>query len=417
MTFPLSPFAICLALASTLGLFTLRKPQLFVCLFVAISNPRVKLELPGAVLLSTQRLTSRLYTPGRYAPHTVTTQDLQLETSAIGVASGYVKFSCIMHYCTMPPVPDGSVPNPASFIDQVLSAAVSWSGERCLLLGVLQCGNGLSHLTTPSRNVRGELPPRSLLCLAQQQHRSPVREQGASHPGRLLLPRAETASPRRDPLLPLLHGKLCQAKCAVSEPGTHLTDGVPAWQFTQVVLASPAPALTPADAVPPLYIAPRICRKHLQIRQGQGITAALPCSSNSSHGLLEKMASGLSRAKSDGNGLPKAAGNQRPPGAHLRPKVGLCPSPESPWPSHLPGSCATPLRGRAGTPMWQAWWRSVDSPLLCEMLPSCQTAPLLCYKRNPAMTHSRARHCKQWPIHQAELGESPTAREGLLWEG
>lgn len=33
------------------------------------------------------------------------------------------------------------------------------------------------------------------------------------------------------------------------------------------------------------------------------------------------------------------------------------------------------------------------------------------------MTHSRAQHCKQWPIHQAELGESPTAWEGLLWEG
>lgn len=33
------------------------------------------------------------------------------------------------------------------------------------------------------------------------------------------------------------------------------------------------------------------------------------------------------------------------------------------------------------------------------------------------MTHSRVRHCKQWPIHQAELGESPTAWEGLLWEG
>jgi len=32
------------------------------------------------------------------------------------------------------------------------------------------------------------------------------------------------------------------------------------------------------------------------------------------------------------------------------------------------------------------------------------------------MTHSRVRHCKQWPIHQDELGESPTAWEGLLWE-
>lgn len=33
------------------------------------------------------------------------------------------------------------------------------------------------------------------------------------------------------------------------------------------------------------------------------------------------------------------------------------------------------------------------------------------------MTHSRAWHYKQWPIHQAELGESPMAWEGLLWEG
>lgn len=33
------------------------------------------------------------------------------------------------------------------------------------------------------------------------------------------------------------------------------------------------------------------------------------------------------------------------------------------------------------------------------------------------MTHSRVRQCKQWPIHQAELGGSPAAWEGLLWEG
>lgn len=33
------------------------------------------------------------------------------------------------------------------------------------------------------------------------------------------------------------------------------------------------------------------------------------------------------------------------------------------------------------------------------------------------MTHSRARHCKQWPIHQDELDESPTAWEDLFWEG
>lgn len=33
------------------------------------------------------------------------------------------------------------------------------------------------------------------------------------------------------------------------------------------------------------------------------------------------------------------------------------------------------------------------------------------------MTHSRARHCKQWPIHQDELDESPTAWEELFWEG
>lgn len=59
----------------------------------------------------------------------------------------------------------------------------------------------------------------------------------------------------------------------------------------------------------------------------------------------------------------------------------------------------------------------VDSLLMCEMLPSCQMAPLLCWQRNPAMTHSRVRHCKQRPIHQAELGGSPAAWEGLLWEG
>ncbi|TRZ17706.1 hypothetical protein HGM15179_009424 [Zosterops borbonicus] len=33
------------------------------------------------------------------------------------------------------------------------------------------------------------------------------------------------------------------------------------------------------------------------------------------------------------------------------------------------------------------------------------------------MTHSRARHCKQWPIHQDELDESPTAWEDLFREG
>lgn len=53
----------------------------------------------------------------------------------------------------------------------------------------------------------------------------------------------------------------------------------------------------------------------------------------------------------DGNGLSKAAGNQERPGAHLKPKGGLRPSPESPQPSHLPGSHATPLRGRAGPPV------------------------------------------------------------------
>lgn len=103
-------------------------------------------------------------------------------------------------------------------------------------------------------------------------------------------------------------------------------------------LGQPSPALTLADAAPALYIAPRICRKHLQ---GQGTTPALPCSSKSSHGLMEEMAS-------DGNGLSKAVGNQRPPEAHLKPKGELHPSPESPRPPHLPGSCATPLHGRAG---------------------------------------------------------------------
>lgn len=140
----------------------------------------------------------------------------------------------------MQPVPDGSMPNPASFIDQLSSATASWTGERCLLLGVPQCGNGLSLLTTPSHNVQGELPLRSLLCLAQQQQESPVSQQGMSYPGGFLLKRAETMSPWRDPLPALLHGKLCRAKCTISQPSNHLTNGVPEWHLVQVVLAHPA---------------------------------------------------------------------------------------------------------------------------------------------------------------------------------
>lgn len=137
-------------------------------------------------------------------------------------------------------MPDGSVPNPTSFINWVSSVAARWSGERCLLLGVPQCGNGLSQLTTPSQNVPGELPPTSLLWLAQQQHESPVSEQGVSHSGGLPLLRAKTAPPWRDPLLSALHGKLCQTKYSISEPSTHLTNSVLPQHLMQVVLATPA---------------------------------------------------------------------------------------------------------------------------------------------------------------------------------
>lgn len=52
----------------------------------------------------------------------------------------------------------------------------------------------LSQITTPSQNVQRELPPSSLWCLAQQQHKSPVGEQGMSCPGGLCLTKAETMS-------------------------------------------------------------------------------------------------------------------------------------------------------------------------------------------------------------------------------
>lgn len=74
----------------------------------------------------------------------------------------------------------------ASFIDQVLSARASWSGERCLLLGVPCCGSHLFQLTTTSQNVGAELPPSSLLpsspavVITQQWHQGSTRAQGTS---------------------------------------------------------------------------------------------------------------------------------------------------------------------------------------------------------------------------------------------
>lgn len=57
-----------------------------------------------------------------------------------------------------------------------------------------QVWESLSQITTPSQNVQGESPLSSLWYLAQQQHKSPVGEQGMSCTVGLLLTKAETMS-------------------------------------------------------------------------------------------------------------------------------------------------------------------------------------------------------------------------------
>lgn len=243
MTFPQLLSAIHLALASALGLLTLNEPQLFVC---SNFKPKSKAGVAwSSATVHTPADLMHVYTGEVYAPYSndpgpaalnssyrccVRLCKVQLHHALLHNAACAQYSLCLTAACQ----------TPASFINQVSLATASWSGERCLLLRVPQCGNGLSQLTTPSQNVQGELPPKSLLYLAQQQHESPVSEQGVSHPGGLLLTRAETISPRRDPLPAPLCGKLCQATCSVSEPSTHLTNGVPMRHLLQVVVASPA---------------------------------------------------------------------------------------------------------------------------------------------------------------------------------
>lgn len=114
-------------------------------------------------------------------------------------------------------------------------------------------------------------------------------------------------------------------------------------------LGQPSTALTPANAAPMLYVAPRMCRRHLQISQGQGTVPALSCLSNSNHGLMEKMASGPPRAKGDGWKWPVQSswksGTTRSTSEAQRGFASISREPPALTPARLP----------CNTPSWTCW--------------------------------------------------------------